>query len=134
MDHLGVEVDTTGEVTAATGRLSEQGLFTRIENDTTCCYALQDKVWVHGPGKEPWEVYTVKADAPGATGIHPIGIGPISSGECNCGSTMQAADGGAPPADACCTPLATPSQASGPVLKNTSNVGRMSDVADRALR
>ncbi|HEU5024091.1 MAG TPA: glyoxalase/bleomycin resistance/dioxygenase family protein, partial [Spirillospora sp.] len=33
------------------------------ENDTSCCYALQDKVWVHGPGGEPWEVYTVKADA-----------------------------------------------------------------------
>jgi hypothetical protein len=21
-------------------------------------------VWVHGPGQEPWEVYTVKADSP----------------------------------------------------------------------
>jgi hypothetical protein len=30
---------------------------------TTCCYALQDKVWVTGPGGEPWEVYTVLADA-----------------------------------------------------------------------
>lgn len=26
-------------------------------------YALQDKVRVHGPGAEPWEVYVVKADA-----------------------------------------------------------------------
>lgn len=33
------------------------------ENDTSCCYALQNKVWVTGPGKEPWEVYVVKADA-----------------------------------------------------------------------
>jgi hypothetical protein len=30
---------------------------------TTCCYALQDKVWVTGPGGEPWEVYTVLADS-----------------------------------------------------------------------
>jgi catechol 2,3-dioxygenase-like lactoylglutathione lyase family enzyme len=67
MDHLGVEVETTDEVTEATGRLSELGLFTTVENDTTCCYAVQDKVWVHGPGREPWEVYTVKADAPEAT-------------------------------------------------------------------
>ncbi|MFD5842359.1 hypothetical protein [Streptomyces chartreusis] len=44
-------------------RLSEAGLATTEENDTTCCYALQDKVWVHGPGQEPWEVYVVKADA-----------------------------------------------------------------------
>ncbi|MGW2352550.1 ArsI/CadI family heavy metal resistance metalloenzyme [Actinacidiphila glaucinigra] len=64
MDHLGVEVASTDEVTAATTRLSQAGLATFEENDTTCCYALQDKVWVHGPGKEPWEVYVVKADAP----------------------------------------------------------------------
>jgi catechol 2,3-dioxygenase-like lactoylglutathione lyase family enzyme len=63
MDHLGVEVDDTAQVTAATERLKEAGLATFEENDTTCCYALQDKVWVHGPGSEPWEVYVVKADA-----------------------------------------------------------------------
>ncbi|MEU1808216.1 MULTISPECIES: ArsI/CadI family heavy metal resistance metalloenzyme [Micromonospora] len=64
MDHLGVEVSTTEEVNAATNRLTESGLITLEENDTECCYALQDKVWVRGPGDEPWEVYTVKADSP----------------------------------------------------------------------
>ncbi|MCK8435698.1 glyoxalase/bleomycin resistance/dioxygenase family protein [Streptomyces sp. D2-8] len=63
MDHLGVEVENTEAVRAATTRLSGAGLTTDVENDTTCCYALQDKVWVHGPGQEPWEVYVVKADA-----------------------------------------------------------------------
>ncbi|MFF3890112.1 ArsI/CadI family heavy metal resistance metalloenzyme [Streptomyces sp. NPDC001914] len=63
MDHLGVEVETTEAVHGATARLAEAGLATDVENDTTCCYALQDKVWVHGPGQEPWEVYVVKADA-----------------------------------------------------------------------
>src|SRR6266487_1680102 len=63
MDHLGVEVETTGQVTAATSRLADAGLATEVEEDTTCCYAVQDKVWVHGPGSEPWEVYVVKADA-----------------------------------------------------------------------
>ncbi|MEV0972192.1 ArsI/CadI family heavy metal resistance metalloenzyme [Microtetraspora glauca] len=63
LDHLGVEVSSTDEVTAATDRLKEAGLATFEENDTSCCYALQDKVWVHGPGREPWEVYVVKADA-----------------------------------------------------------------------
>ncbi|WP_369036528.1 MULTISPECIES: ArsI/CadI family heavy metal resistance metalloenzyme [Streptomyces] len=63
MDHLGVEVESTEAVHAATARLTEAGLTTTEENDTTCCYALQDKVWVHGPGREPWEVYVVKADA-----------------------------------------------------------------------
>ncbi|MEU8788272.1 ArsI/CadI family heavy metal resistance metalloenzyme [Streptomyces sp. NPDC048643] len=63
LDHLGVEVESTEQVSAATGRLKDAGLVTFEENDTSCCYALQDKVWVHGPGQEPWEVYVVKADA-----------------------------------------------------------------------
>jgi catechol 2,3-dioxygenase-like lactoylglutathione lyase family enzyme len=63
IDHLGVEVPSTGEVSAATNRLADAGLATRAEENTTCCYAVQDKVWVTGPGGEPWEVYTVTGDA-----------------------------------------------------------------------
>ncbi|MGW2485666.1 ArsI/CadI family heavy metal resistance metalloenzyme [Streptomyces sp. NPDC001606] len=63
LDHLGVEVATTEDVYAATTRLEDAGLAAFEESDTSCCYALQDKVWVTGPGKEPWEVYVVKADA-----------------------------------------------------------------------
>jgi catechol 2,3-dioxygenase-like lactoylglutathione lyase family enzyme len=63
MDHLGVEVETTELVTEATRRLSAEGLATATEEDTACCYAIQDKVWVTGPGAEPWEVYVVKGDA-----------------------------------------------------------------------
>ena len=67
LNHLGVEVATTSEVAAATERLAADGFATRSEEGTTCCYALQDKVWVDGPGGEAWEVYTVLADAPAAT-------------------------------------------------------------------
>ena len=63
MDHLGVEVFTGEEVRSATTRLADAGLVTLSEDDTSCCYALQDKVWVRGPGDEPWEVYVVKGDA-----------------------------------------------------------------------
>ncbi|MDT7803525.1 MAG: hypothetical protein QOI78_6958 [Actinomycetota bacterium] len=63
MDHLGVEVESTDQVSEAGKRLTGEGLETLTEDDTTCCYAVQDKVWVHGPGREPWEVYTVKADS-----------------------------------------------------------------------
>ncbi|MFH8452708.1 ArsI/CadI family heavy metal resistance metalloenzyme [Streptomyces fungicidicus] len=85
LDHLGVEVESTDQVDAATARLKEAGLATFEENDTSCCYALQDKVWVHGPGKEPWEVYVVKADA---------------------GTLGRSADP-AVPGDGCCTGPAT---------------------------
>ncbi|GAA4240185.1 ArsI/CadI family heavy metal resistance metalloenzyme [Actinomadura meridiana] len=63
LDHLGVEVADTEQVNAAARRLADAGLATFEEKDTSCCYALQDKVWVTAPGSEPWEVYMVKADA-----------------------------------------------------------------------
>ncbi len=58
----------TDEVTAATGRLSERASSTEVQEQTTCCYAVQDKVWVSDPDGAPWEVYTVLADAPAETG------------------------------------------------------------------
>lgn len=63
MDHLGIEVDTTDEVADAADRFDAVGMDKELETATACCYALQDKVWVHGPGDEPWEVYTVVAEA-----------------------------------------------------------------------
>ena len=44
MDHLGVEVESSGQVREATSRLAGQGLATETEEDTAWCYALQDKV------------------------------------------------------------------------------------------
>ena len=64
LNHLGVEVADAAEVSAHSSRLAEAGLATFDENDTTCCFALQDKVWVHDPAGAPWEVYTVKDDNP----------------------------------------------------------------------
>jgi catechol 2,3-dioxygenase-like lactoylglutathione lyase family enzyme len=63
IDHLGVEVEDTDQVTAAANRLAGEGLPIDVEENTTCCYAVQDKVWATGPGRERWEVYTVLADA-----------------------------------------------------------------------
>jgi catechol 2,3-dioxygenase-like lactoylglutathione lyase family enzyme len=92
LNHLGVEVATTGEVTAAHDRLTAEGLATAVEERTSCCFAVQDKVWVDGPGGEPWEIYTVLADSE-----HPAGL--LRSGE--------------PGGSACCAtrsdPAATPS-------------------------
>jgi len=63
INHLGVEVASTDEVTAATTQFADAGLETDVEEQTTCCYAVQDKVWVDGPDGARWEVYTVLADA-----------------------------------------------------------------------
>src|SRR5665811_1194575 len=62
LNHLGVEVPTTEEVSAAQARLAGEGLATAVEEQAACCYAVQDKVWVDGPSGEPWEIYTVLSD------------------------------------------------------------------------
>ena len=63
LNHLGVEVETTDEVTATGARLAGEGLATATEQQVSCCYAVQDKVWVDDPDGAPWEIYTVLADA-----------------------------------------------------------------------
>jgi len=69
LNHLGVEVESTDEVVQTTTRLADEGLETTEQMGTTCCFAVQDKVWVEDPDGAPWEVYTVLADAATETGI-----------------------------------------------------------------
>ncbi len=62
--HFGVQVASTEDVIEARTRFEAQGLKTFTEEDTTCCYAVQDKVWIEDPDGNSWEVFVVKADAP----------------------------------------------------------------------
>jgi len=74
VNHLGVEVDDTEAVGTEQARLSEIGLTSTDQRDTTCCYARQEKFWVHGaPDRESWEIYTVLEDSPsfGSTSTMP---------------------------------------------------------------
>jgi len=97
LDHLGVEVPSTDEVTAAMTRLADAGLTTRAEENTTCCYAVQYKVWVTGPGGEPWEVYTVKADArPDLEGRTDLALSAVAGDRICCATDAE------PRAAACC--------------------------------
>jgi catechol 2,3-dioxygenase-like lactoylglutathione lyase family enzyme len=104
MDHLGVEVETTDLVAAATDRLADAGLATRVEDNTTCCYAVQDKVWVTGPGKEPWEVYTVTGDArPDLEGKTDPGLSDVAGDGACCATELNSDNQTTKePAAACC--------------------------------
>ena len=65
--HYGVQVKSTEAVLAARRRLERAGLATSVQENTTCCYAVQDKVWVVDPDGHRWEVFVVlEADAPAA--------------------------------------------------------------------
>jgi catechol 2,3-dioxygenase-like lactoylglutathione lyase family enzyme len=63
LNHLGVEVFSADDVAAAQSRLAGDGLDTATQDNVTCCYAVQDKVWVDDPDGAPWEIYTVLADS-----------------------------------------------------------------------
>lgn len=62
LSHLGILLDTKAEVDAVRERLIASGLATFDEGDTVCCYARQDKIWVHDPDGNGWEVYTLLDD------------------------------------------------------------------------
>ena len=62
--HFGIQVATTDDVLDAAARFQRGGLQTRAEDNTTCCYAVQDKVWVEDPDGNMWEVFVVKTDSP----------------------------------------------------------------------
>jgi catechol 2,3-dioxygenase-like lactoylglutathione lyase family enzyme len=62
LNHLGFQVLNSEDVQAAKERLQAAGLATWDEQDTTCCYARQDKIWVHDPDGNAWEVYVITDD------------------------------------------------------------------------
>jgi catechol 2,3-dioxygenase-like lactoylglutathione lyase family enzyme len=90
LTHLGVEVESTDDVGAARSRLAAAGMETATEDEVACCYALQDKVWVDGPDREPWEIYTVLSDVEMAPGELRT-VAPADDATC-CASAPESAD------------------------------------------
>jgi catechol 2,3-dioxygenase-like lactoylglutathione lyase family enzyme len=84
LSHLGIQVATTDDVLAMKKTWESAGLIPREEMQTTCCYALQDKAWVHDPDGNEWEVFTVIEDNLGET---------KSSDSSCCTPTFTAIDG-----------------------------------------
>jgi catechol 2,3-dioxygenase-like lactoylglutathione lyase family enzyme len=62
LSHLGIQVASSEDVVAMRDSWRENGLAPREEMQTTCCYALQDKAWVHDPDGNEWEVFVVLKD------------------------------------------------------------------------
>ncbi|MCF8531217.1 MAG: VOC family protein [Candidatus Nanopelagicales bacterium] len=64
LNHLGVEELTAEAYGETRARIDATGLVDLEEADTTCCYAVQDKVWLHDPSGTPWEFYVITEDNP----------------------------------------------------------------------
>ncbi|HYM20737.1 MAG TPA: ArsI/CadI family heavy metal resistance metalloenzyme [Candidatus Kapabacteria bacterium] len=63
LNHFGLQVESTDDVLLMDIRLRKLGLRTIAEEQTICCYALQDKIWVTDPDGVSWEVFVVHSDA-----------------------------------------------------------------------
>ena len=62
LNHVGVEVEDVDAVGAMIARANDLGMEQTVQEDVSCCFAVQDKTWIKGPEID-WEVYYVKGDA-----------------------------------------------------------------------
>jgi catechol 2,3-dioxygenase-like lactoylglutathione lyase family enzyme len=109
LSHMGLQVASTKDVLTVRERWHGVGLLTRDEMQTNCCYAVQDKTWVHDPDGNEWEVFVVLEDnlaesSACCTTTATEGEGTQANASCSTDNTAGAE------ASSCCAPAA-----SGPV-------------------
>lgn len=63
IDHVGVQVDSAGELAELAGRLKAAGATTFDQEATTCCYARSDKSWVTDTAGVRWETFFTHGEA-----------------------------------------------------------------------
>jgi catechol-2,3-dioxygenase len=63
VDHLGIQVDESAELSELTERLKKADLKIYGEGEVTCCYAKSDKAWVQDPSGLAWETYQNMGEA-----------------------------------------------------------------------
>lgn len=89
VDHVGVQVDSAGELSELASRLRAAGAETFDQEATTCCYAKSDKSWVTDPAGVRWETFHTLGEA---TSYGEDEVLPASAGAC-CGPAPEAACG-----------------------------------------
>src|SRR5271163_5201307 len=82
LSHMGIQVASTADVLSIRQRWADMGLITRDEMQTDCCYARQDKTWVHDPDGNEWEVFVVLKDNLPETQSEQSGAACCASGCC----------------------------------------------------
>lgn len=88
--HLGVQVESKGELAEVYGRLKAAGGPVLEEGQTTCCYAQSEKSWIADPDGVQWETF------------HTTGEATTYGSNQDFASLMAAAAAEAPKAGACC--------------------------------
>jgi extradiol dioxygenase family protein len=59
VNHFGIEVQSVEDIASWKERLQQAGIIQRVDENVSCCYARQDKLWVSDPDGNAWEIFTV---------------------------------------------------------------------------
>jgi catechol 2,3-dioxygenase-like lactoylglutathione lyase family enzyme len=57
LDHLGIQVESKGELSDVYARLRQAGGTIIEQGETTCCYAKSEKSWIDDPAGISWETF-----------------------------------------------------------------------------
>jgi hypothetical protein len=90
LDHLGIQVESAGELDEMQARLTSLQPVVAKEADVSCCYAKSDKYWSVDPSGIAWESF------------HTLGSVPMYYG----GETTEEKSTEEKSASACCAPAA----------------------------
>jgi catechol 2,3-dioxygenase-like lactoylglutathione lyase family enzyme len=87
LDHLGVQVDSSGELTALREQVQAAEIAALDQTGAQCCYAKSDKYWITDPQGIAWETF------------HSLDSIPVFGAD----TQKQAAE----PTSGCCAPVPT---------------------------
>jgi len=81
VDHVGIQVESAGELQELAGRLKAAGESTRDQEGASCCYAKSDKSWVSDPSGLKWETFFTFGEATtyGADDVPQIDAAPAAA-------------------------------------------------------
>src|SRR5580698_5089821 len=63
LDHLGIQVENTGELNEVYARLREAGGNIIDQGETACCYAKSEKSWIDDPAGIAWETFLTTGES-----------------------------------------------------------------------
>jgi len=95
LDHLGIQVETQGELQEVYGRLRQADRPVLDEGATTCCYAQSEKSWITDPQGLSWETFLTTGESTVYGDSADLGTIRTTAGVCCTPETLQGA---------CCAP------------------------------
>jgi catechol 2,3-dioxygenase-like lactoylglutathione lyase family enzyme len=83
LNHLGIQVESEGELAEVYGRLSKAGAPVLEEGETTCCYAKSEKSWIDDPAGISWETFLTTGESSDYGNSRPQGVRVVATACCD---------------------------------------------------